>query len=108
MVHDLQLIPHINKVSANSLHVCRTSHNGAIKILRVYLIGLDGQLWQDHCAGDNQLHAKFPAFKKNAADLLKVPVGQVSLGAVEHNIAVATLFIEAWLRGRCAYAVYSS
>lgn len=31
--------------------------------------------------------------------MLKVPVGQVSLAALEHNVAVATLFIEAWLRG---------
>ena len=63
---------------------------------------MDGQLWHDHCAVDNQLHVKLPAFKKSAADLLKVPIGQVSLAAVEHNIAVATLFIEAWLRGFCA------
>jgi hypothetical protein len=44
------------------------------------------------------LKAKLPSFKKSAADLLKVPVGQVSLSALEHNISVATLFIEAWLR----------
>ena len=56
------------------------------------------KLWSEHCVGDNQIKVKLPAFKKNAADLLQVPVGQVSLGALEHNIAVATLFIEAWLR----------
>ena len=43
-------------------------------------------------------------FKKNAADLLKVPVGQVSLSALEHNIAVATLFIEAWLRRKLFFS----
>lgn len=56
------------------------------------------QLWNDHCPTDNQIEIKLPAFKKSAADLLKVPVGQVSLAALEHNIAVATLFIEAWLK----------
>jgi hypothetical protein len=44
------------------------------------------------------LKVKLAPFKKSAADLLKVPVGQVSLSALEHNISVATLFIEAWLR----------
>jgi hypothetical protein len=45
-------------------------------------------------------------FKKNAADLLKVPVGQVSLSALEHNIAVATLFIEAWLRRKFFFLMF--
>lgn len=64
------------------------------------------QLWNDHCSGDNQVKIKLPAFKKNAADLLKVPVGQVSLSALEHNIAVATLFIEAWLRRKFFLMLY--
>ncbi|XP_046454208.1 malate synthase, glyoxysomal-like [Daphnia pulex] len=68
MVHDLGLVTHINK------------------------------LWNDNCPADNQLKVKLASFKKSAADLLKVPVGQVSLSALEHNISVATLFIEAWLR----------
>lgn len=61
------------------------------------------QLWKEHCSAENQLKMKLPVFKKNATDLLKVPVGQVGLAALEHNIAVATLFIEAWLRRKYSY-----
>jgi len=68
MIHDVRLVPAIN------------------------------QLWDHHCSTDNQLEIELDHFERRAADLLKVPVGQVSLKALLHNIAVATLFIEAWLR----------
>ena len=58
------------------------------------------KLWSQLCLTDNQLGRKLEHFEKRAADLLKVPVGQVSLKALQHNIVIATLFIEAWLRGQ--------
>ena len=68
MVHDLGLVPAIN------------------------------QLWAKHCPKDNQLDKAIEDFHPQPSDLLRVPVGNVSTDALTHNIAVATLFIEAWLR----------
>lgn len=66
---------------------------------RLWLIVSFEKLWRQYCSTDNQLEKKLDHFERRAADLLKVPIGQVTLNALQHNIAVATLFIEAWLRG---------
>jgi len=65
----------------------------------IHLVPAINQLWSQYCSTDNQLEKKLDHFERRAADLLKVPIGQVTLNALQHNIAVATLFIEAWLRG---------
>ena len=57
------------------------------------------QLWKDNSPSENQLFLKFDDLKITAEDLLKVPSGGVTFSGLNHNIAVAILFIYNWFQG---------
>src|SRR5271166_2631910 len=49
--------------------------------------------------GPNQIDKKLADFHATAADLLQVPLGEITDAGVRQNIAVGLGYLEAWLRG---------
>jgi malate synthase len=49
--------------------------------------------------GPNQIGKKLADFHATAADLVAVPVGEITEAGVRQNIAVGSGYLEAWLRG---------
>ena len=47
----------------------------------------------------NQIDKKLPDFTATAADLLEVPVGEITEAGLRQNVAVGLGYVEAWLRG---------
>ena len=57
--------------------------------------------------GPNQLSVMRADVQVSAADLLKVPAGEISEHGVRHNIRVGIQYIEAWLAGRGCVPLYN-
>jgi malate synthase len=49
--------------------------------------------------GPNQIDRKLDDYTATAADLLQIPVGQITEAGLRQNVAVGLGYIEAWLRG---------
>ncbi|HEX4283701.1 MAG TPA: malate synthase A [Terracidiphilus sp.] len=47
----------------------------------------------------NQISKRLPDFNPTAADLLRVPEGEITEAGVKQNVAVGLGYVEAWLRG---------
>ncbi|XP_033631700.1 malate synthase-like isoform X3 [Asterias rubens] len=58
------------------------------------------QLFEMYAPSANQYHVLRPDVKVTRDDLLMMPSGGVTLAGLKHNIAVAVLFIESWLKGQ--------
>jgi malate synthase len=54
----------------------------------------------------NQLHRKLEDLIVTEADLVELPQGKITEAGVRNNINVGILYIEAWLRGYGAVALY--
>ena len=55
----------------------------------------------------NQLHIKREDFSCIETDLLQLPEGTVTEEGLRHNINVGILYLESWLRGNGAAALYN-
>ncbi|CAM4222366.1 malate synthase A [Zobellia nedashkovskayae] len=60
-----------------------------------------------HMPTPNQLHVTRNDISITAADLVELPIGTVTEEGVRKNINVGTLYLEAWLRGNGAVALYN-
>ena len=49
--------------------------------------------------GPNQIEKKLADYHATAADLLQIPVGEITEAGLRQNIAVGLGYLEAWLRG---------
>ncbi len=47
----------------------------------------------------NQIDKKLPEFTATAADLLEIPLGEITEAGLRQNVAVGLGYVEAWLRG---------
>jgi malate synthase len=55
----------------------------------------------------NQLHVKREDFHCTEKDLLQLPQGTITEEGLRHNINVGILYLESWLRGNGAVAIYN-
>lgn len=55
----------------------------------------------------NQIHVKREDVDVSASDLIAVPEGQVTEAGIRMNINVGILYIESWLQGQGAAAIYN-
>jgi malate synthase len=63
------------------------------------------EVFQSGFTGDNQL-SRIPEVKVSAADLLQVPKGEITEAGLRNNISVALQYIDAWIQGNGAVAIY--
>jgi malate synthase len=49
--------------------------------------------------GPNQISKQLPDFHVTAADLLRVPPGEITVAGLKQNVSVGLGYLEAWLRG---------
>ena len=62
------------------------------------------EVFNNAFSGDNQI-AQVPNVTITAADLLKIPTGDITEAGMRNNINVALQYIEAWFGGRGAVAI---
>jgi malate synthase len=63
------------------------------------------EVFQRGFTGDNQL-SRIPEVKVSADDLLQVPRGDITEAGLRNNISVALQYIDAWIQGNGAVAIY--
>ncbi|MFP4096516.1 MAG: malate synthase A, partial [Cyclobacteriaceae bacterium] len=70
------------------------------------LVSTAMEIFDKHMPGKNQIEKKREDVNVTAADLIAVPEGTITEGGLRMNINVGILYIESWLRGNGAAAIY--
>ena len=70
------------------------------------LVQLATDIFNVHMTNDNQIDTKFSHYDISESDLIELPKGEITEEGVRKNINVAILYIESWLMGVGAAALY--
>lgn len=94
------------KVREDKLREVRAGHDGTW-VAHPGLVPVAKAIFDEHMKGQNQLGCLREEVRVNAADLLKLPEGEITQKGLELNIDVGIQYLEAWLRGNGAVAIYN-
>ena len=93
------------KVRADKLREARAGHDGTW-IAHPALAPIATEVFDALMPGPNQLQVMRDDVNVSAADLLKVPQGEISESGLRQNIRVGLQYIEAWLGGSGCVPIY--
>lgn len=96
----------IAKVRADKEREVRNGHDGTW-VAHPGLVGVAMEVFDAHMPTSNQIDVKRENDTFRTDQLLEAPKGQVTEEGVRKNINVAILYIESWLRGNGAAAIYN-
>ncbi len=94
------------KVKADKLREVNDGHDGTW-VAHPGLVPVALEIFNKHMPGANQLHRKREDFSCTEADLLLVPEGTITEAGVRANISIGILYMESWLRGNGAAAIFN-
>jgi len=92
-------------VRADKLREVKDGHDGSW-VAHPGLVPVAMAIFDEHMPGKNQIANKREDVQVTAADLMAVPEGTITEQGVRTNINVGILYIESWLRGNGAAALY--
>jgi malate synthase len=95
----------LEKVKADKLREVKDGHDGTW-VAHPGLVALAKQVFDEHMKTPNQIHHKRHDFVCTEQELLAVPRGTITEKGLRHNINVGILYLESWLRGHGAAAIY--
>ncbi|HEY6504216.1 MAG TPA: malate synthase A [Chitinophagaceae bacterium] len=94
------------KVKADKLREVRDGHDGTW-VAHPGLVPVAKEIFDFYMHTPNQLHIKRKDFNCTEKDLLQLPQGTITEEGLRHNINVGILYLESWLRGNGAAAIYN-
>ena len=94
------------KVKADKLREVGDGHDGTW-VAHPGLVPVALEIFNAHMSAANQLHRKREDFSCTGADLLQVPKGTITEEGIRANISIGILYLESWLRGNGAAAIYN-
>nr|WP_221412678.1 malate synthase A [Fulvivirga lutimaris] len=95
----------LEKVMADKEREVKMGHDGTW-VAHPDLVGVAESAFNRHMPTKNQIHIKRRDVLISAKDLLKVPKGTITEAGLRTNINVGILYIESWLQGNGAAALY--
>ena len=95
----------IEKVRQDKLTEVKNGHDGTW-VAHPGLVKVAMDVFDQYMPSKNQIHNKRLDLKVSAADLIEVPKGTITEQGIRLNINVGILYIESWLRGVGAAAIY--
>ncbi len=95
----------IGKVKADKLREAKDGHDGTW-VAHPGLVPVAMEIFNEYMPTPNQIHVKREDVQVTAADLVAVPEGTITEAGVRTNINVGILYLESWLRGNGAAALY--
>ncbi|MFD0861733.1 malate synthase A [Sungkyunkwania multivorans] len=95
----------MDKVRKDKEREVKNGHDGTW-VAHPGLVALAKKVFDENMPTANQIHVKRADLKITEADLLERPSGTITEEGIRKNINVAILYIEAWLRGNGAVALY--
>ena len=96
----------LEKVKADKLREVKDGHDGTW-VAHPGLVALAKSVFDEHMKTPNQINNKREDFICTENDLLLVPEGTITERGLRHNINVGILYLESWLRGNGAAAIYN-
>ena len=96
----------IEKVRNDKLLEVKNGHDGTW-VAHPGLVKVAMDVFNEHMPQANQITNKREDFYATAADLLACPSGTITEKGLRQNINVGILYIESWLRGNGAAALYN-
>ncbi|MDK2771066.1 MAG: malate synthase A [Flavobacterium sp.] len=95
-----------NKVIADKEREVKNGHDGTW-VAHPALVPVAMKVFNENMPTKNQMHVKRNELNITEAQLLELPVGIVTENGVRKNINVGILYIESWLMGTGAAALYN-
>jgi malate synthase len=95
----------IRKVHNDKLREVKEGHDGTW-VAHPGLVSVAMEVFDEYMSTPNQIHRLREDIKVSAADLLEKPTGTITEEGLRKNINVGILYIESWLRGNGAAAIY--
>ena len=96
----------IDKVRADKSLEVKNGHDGTW-VAHPGLVSIAMEIFDKNMPAKNQIFNQREDFNATAADLIKVPEGTITEAGIRQNINVGILYIESWLRGVGAAAIYN-
>lgn len=96
----------IKKVKADKILEATNGHDGTW-VAHPGLVQIAMDIFNEYMPKANQITNKRSDVSISAKDLLEVPQGTISEKGLRKNINVGILYIESWLRGNGAAAIYN-
>jgi malate synthase len=94
-----------NKVVADKEREVKNGHDGTW-VAHPALVPLAMKVFNENMPTKNQMHIKRSELTISEAQLLEIPQGKITLEGIRKNVNVAILYIESWLIGVGAAALY--
>ncbi|MEM8528027.1 MAG: malate synthase A [Bacteroidota bacterium] len=95
----------LQKVHNDKLLEAKNGHDGTW-VAHPALVQVAMEVFDEHMPNDNQIDKKRTDVNVSAADLIEPPKGTITEAGLRLNINVGILYIESWLRGAGAAAIY--
>lgn len=96
----------IAKVRADKLLEVKNGHDGTW-VAHPGLVSVAMEIFDQHMPQANQIFNKREDVHVTAEDLIMIPKGTITEEGIRQNINVGILYIESWLRGVGAAAIYN-
>jgi malate synthase len=96
----------LEKVKADKLREVQDGHDGTW-VAHPGLVPVAMEIFNEHMKTPNQVHRKREDVQVTENELLAPPQGTITENGLRMNINVGTLYIESWLRGNGAAAIYN-
>ncbi len=94
------------KVKADKLREVTNGHDGTW-VAHPGLVSVAMDVFNEHMPTPNQIHIKREDVVTTAEKLVELPLGTVTEKGVRDNINVGILYLESWLSGKGAAALYN-
>ncbi len=93
------------KVKDDKEREAKNGHDGTW-VAHPDLVAVAMEIFNQHMPQPNQIATQYPQYHISEADLLQIPKGEVTEKGLRDNINVGILYIESWLSGSGAAALY--
>lgn len=95
----------IEKVRNDKLTEVKNGHDGTW-VAHPALVQVAMDVFNENMPTPHQIHVKREDVQVTASDLIQAPTGTITAAGLRKNINVGILYIESWLRGNGAAAIY--
>jgi malate synthase len=96
----------VEKVRQDKIREAKAGHDGTW-VAHPGLVQVAMDVFNEYMPTPNQIHVTRDDVNVSAADLIAVPEGTITEAGFRSNINVGILYIESWLRGVGAAAIYN-
>lgn len=95
----------LDKVRQDKLREAQLGHDGSW-VAHPGLVSVAMEVFDEYLKGPNQIYRRDAEVSIAAEDLLAVPTGTITEAGVRENMRVGILYLESWLRGKGAAALF--